>query len=395
MIVRHRPTDRGVASAAHRSLVHRVPPHYERIIYSRIAVYMMQYRISAPRTRISSARGALRGPARIVRQVVRAQKSDQETSKPGQRSTYRPDSYTEIVNDATTAIVSALEAGEGRMEVEFPSVANVSGYAGSSDRFIDSSIQLSISMARKLRATTGKLVHIVLPDGPEYNRAYKLFRSALEASEGVTLGHLREKQKNSFMDALAVSFSMTGETPPDSSEFAENAEVFVAVNASTVELPELERYALETVKDRKLITWNMELDNLRADLGLLGFPPKDLQYRFLSTIKPVFYIRQRDYSKTVSVSPFIINYSGALFREYPGPWQAMLRQDNGTYACVAESAERYALGAFKLELSKAMGLDVEEEGSTIQFLRTGRRASTWWEDEEEGGKKEESRSWRS
>lgn len=31
--------------------------------------------------------------------------------------------------------------------------------------------------------------------------------------------------------------------------------------------------------------------------GLLGFPPKDLQYRFLSLFKPVFYIRQRDYSK--------------------------------------------------------------------------------------------------
>jgi hypothetical protein len=31
--------------------------------------------------------------------------------------------------------------------------------------------------------------------------------------------------------------------------------------------------------------------------GLLGFPPKDLQYRFLSTFKPAFYIRQRDYSK--------------------------------------------------------------------------------------------------
>ncbi len=34
--------------------------------------------------------------------------------------------------------------------------------------------------------------------------------------------------------------------------------------------------------------------------GLLAFPPKDLQYRFLCRFTPVFYIRQRDYSK---VSP--------------------------------------------------------------------------------------------
>jgi hypothetical protein len=31
--------------------------------------------------------------------------------------------------------------------------------------------------------------------------------------------------------------------------------------------------------------------------GLLGFPPKELQYRFLAGFTPVFYIRQRDYSK--------------------------------------------------------------------------------------------------
>lgn len=102
-----------------------------------------------------------------------------------------------------------------------------------------------------------------------------------------------------------------------------------------MELPDVETYAESIVGNRPLISWNMELDTLRADLGLLGFPPKDLQYRFLSMFKPVFYIRQRDYSKTVAVAPFIINYSGALFREYPGPWQVMLRQDNGVYACVA------------------------------------------------------------
>ena len=34
-----------------------------------------------------------------------------------------------------------------------------------------------------------------------------------------------------------------------------------------------------------------------AGAGLLGFPSKDLQYRFLSEFVSVFYVRQRDYSK--------------------------------------------------------------------------------------------------
>lgn len=46
-----------------------------------------------------------------------------------------------------------------------------------------------------------------------------------------------------------------------------------------------------------------------------------LLVRFLSKLRPVFFLRPRDYSKSVPVAPFIVNYSGALFREYPGPWQ--------------------------------------------------------------------------
>lgn len=89
-----------------------------------------------------------------------------------------------------------------------------------------------------------------------------------------------------------------------------------------------------------LLLFNLELDTLRADLGLFGFPSKDMQWSYLSTFTPAFYIRQRDYSKTVNVAPYLINYSGALFRDYPGPWQVMLRQDSGEYACIAEDADR-------------------------------------------------------
>lgn len=213
----------------------------------------------------------------------------------------------------------------------------------------------------------------------------------MSLSDGVSLGHLQEG-KQTFMSSFSALFSGGDETG-DPAGAAASADLFIALNASTVELLDLEAYTAEKLSSKPLIVWNMELDTLRADLGLLGFPPKDLQYRFLSQFKPVFYIRQRDYSKTVAVSPFIINYSGALFREYPGPWQVMLRQDDGVYACVAEDASRrYGLGEFKVELARAMGLDTEPEGSAMAFLRSGYKTSTWWEDDED---KEQSKAWRS
>ncbi len=69
----------------------------------------------------------------------------------------------------------------------------------------------------------------------------------------------------------------------------------------------------------------------------------------------------------------------------------LLRQDNGDYCCIAEDPTRYNLGEVKEEMMAAMGLNTEEEGSAMAFLRRGYKTSTWWEDELE---LEQSRNWR-
>ena len=51
------------------------------------------------------------------------------------------------------------------------------------------------------------------------------------------------------------------------SQAARKADLFIVVNASTIELPDVEKYVAETVGDRPLVLWNLELDTLRADLG--------------------------------------------------------------------------------------------------------------------------------
>lgn len=77
--------------------------------------------------------------------------------------------------------------------------------------------------------------------------------------------------------------------------------------------------------------------------------------------------------QTLTRPPYTIGYNGALFREYPGPWQVMFKQDSGVYACVAERRERYNLGEFKDELQEQLGLNTDEKGSLQEFLRRGYR----------------------
>jgi hypothetical protein len=172
----------------------------------------------------------------------------------------------------------------------------------------------------------------------------------------------------------------------------DNIDMYVIIVASAQELPDVEALS-DQLPNVPIVFYNLKLDVLRGDLGAPAFPPKSFQDRFLSKVKPVYYLRTRQYSRSLPSPPFLMNYQGCLFRSYPGQYQTLLDTGTGSYRRIVGNDIRPGLGEFKEELTQALkdeGVLPQSEGGALDFLRVGYKTTTWWEDE----RPESSMEWR-
>ena len=85
------------------------------------------------------------------------------------------------------------------------------------------------------------------------------------------MGYLQESRKG-FFQFLVTDDQDTSVAAP--SESAKNADAFIALNATSADLPALEQYAAGPAANKPLILWNLELDTLRSDLGGAALHPQ-------------------------------------------------------------------------------------------------------------------------
>lgn len=299
-----------------------------------------------------------------------------------------PASFYELQQDCVRAVRLARRDGHPLLEIEYPPLpANVLDMDEVSAYDVtEANLKHAIDFSKGI-LTSGdvKKIAILFPD--EAEAAFGVEKAGSKSPyPGVTIGSLlgSEEGDDRLFKPEQVLLNLFGRRTGTVKPLPENVDIAVCLTFSAQELPDIEELHLVN-PDTTIIFFNLKLDVLRGDLGAPAFPGKDFQDRFLSRVKPVYYLRTRQYSRSTPNPPFIVNFQGCLFRVYPGEYQTLLDTGTGRYRRLLGSPIRPALGEFKQQLTNALveqGV-LKDEGSTLNFLRTGYKTTTWWEEPRE------------
>jgi hypothetical protein len=246
--------------------------------------------------------------------VANDQKSNYFDCDPS--STPPPRSFQMCIEQAFLASKGAIEKGYRLLEVEFPPLPSkaLENEALGADVVLSAQIDHAKDFARLFE---GKNVAIVFSDMVERNR----FIQDISFSKKTQSGNFRFSAlgggyKGNWIERLWVQQEYVADVTPED-------DMFVIIGASAQELPDVQKLCA-AAGDRPVILFNLKLQTLRGDFGLPAFPSKDLHYSWLSKALPVYHVLPRSYTRSLSRPPFLINFSGCLFRTYPGKWQVVL-----------------------------------------------------------------------
>lgn len=324
-----------------------------------------------------------------------------------------PASFFELQQDCIRAAKLAIDDGLTLLEVEFPPLPanvlemdDVSAYDVASAN-LNLALEFSKGFttanndvddaADKKKSQTIQNVAIMLPDEDEARIAIERMTGkkdtyiapTTQMEKGITISSLKRseegddrilKPEQTFLNLFGMNKDDGGGIKP-----LNGTDLYVFLVSSAQELPDIEQLH-KLNPDIPIVFYNLKLDVLRGDLGAPAFPSKDFHDRFLSRVKPVYYLRTRQYSRSTSKPPFLVNFQGCLFRAYPGQYQTLLDTGTGSYRRLEGRDLRPGLGEFKEQLTQALrdeGVLPQTEGSALDFLRTGYKTTTWWEDERE------------
>jgi len=327
------------------------------------------------------------------------QSAPSSSTKEDSRLEPPPATFFQAIKQAQAAVSKAIADGERLLEVEFPPLPaeQMESSSTSSYDVSDANFRLALDFVKRFVEDGFGTVVLALPDLVEKDRLVQMCGDSEYPMEGVRIGSVCDRFQQNLFEQIWLKKEPVEVIRPDDG-------MFVILGATAQELPDVERL-VEKVGDRPVIFFNLKLDVSRGDLGLPAFPSKAMHFRFLSKILPAYYLRTRGYSRSIPVPPFLVNYSGALYKVYPQKWQVLLdnnaageRSGDSSYIRVATFDERPSLGEVRDIMTanvKVDGVDmtkyVKSAAPLMDLLRKGYKVKTWWEDDT---KQQLSNKWR-